>query len=332
MSSTRNGNEMTKSNLLEIQNLRVEFDTPRGTVYALRGVDLPLVDGKITGVAGETGCGKSVTALSIMRLVLKPGRIAGGAIRMSGEDLLAKSEAEMMAIRGPRIAMVFQNPRASLNPLFTVGQQLGFILHQHQGMTRGDSLARGIELLEKVGIADPKRRIKAFPHELSTGMCQRVMIAMALSCNPRLLLADEPTTGLDVTIEAQILDLFRDLIHDFGSTAMLITHDLGVISETCEYVAVMFAGRVVEYGPTTGVFDAPEHPYTQGLLGSFLAVSDKRQEGFHFIRGSVPSLLSPIVGCSFAPRCDKALDICLTVAPRAVAIGTDRVVECHLHA
>ncbi len=313
---------------LETRGLSAEFSTYRGVVRALRGVDLKLHRARITGLVGETGSGKSVTARCVLQLVRPPGKVTAGQVLLNGMDLLARSEAQMRRVRGKEIAMTFQNARASLNPLFTIEQQMHLILARHEGLSQKASRARILELLQEVRIADPERRLSAYPHELSTGMCQRVTIAMGLSCRPQLLIADEPTTGLDVTIQAQVLSLFRRLVTEYGSTAMIITHDLGVVAETCEYVAVMYAGQVVEFGSTAEVFASPFHPYTKGLLASSLSGLVTKQ--IFYIKGLVPDLIEPIAGCAFCGRCVDRVDSCAETPPPVVE-SEGHVVRCHLH-
>jgi peptide/nickel transport system ATP-binding protein len=314
--------------LLTIENLQVAFDSYHGRVYALSGVDLEIIKGKITGIAGETGCGKSVTAKTVLRLLPKTATVLSGRIEFKNRNLLELTEEQMNEIRGNTISMIFQNPRSALNPLFTIEQQMYFLLHRHQGLDKKESQERTLELLSQVGIAAPNKRLKNYPFELSTGMCQRFMIAMGLACNPRLLIADEPTTGLDVTIQAQVLKLFYDLMHDFDSTAIVITHDLGVIAETCEYLAVMYAGQVVEYGVTDEIIENPLHHYTQGLLAS--SFSGEEDDMLHYVPGIVPDLRNPPRGCPFAPRCGASTDVCLNQAPVLKDMGNGHMVRCFL--
>jgi len=318
--------EASETILLRIVDLRVVFNTYLGRIHALSGIDLDLHRGKITGLAGETGCGKSVTAKTIIQLLPKTAMVKTGSILLDGEEMLRKSPAEMKGIRGKTIAMIFQDPRAALNPLFTVEQQLYFLLHRHEHLDRKAARKRSLELLRAVGIDAPGRRIRNYPFELSTGMCQRVMIAMGLSCEPKLLIADEPTTGLDVTIQAQVLDLFRDLVYEVGSTAMLITHDLGVIAETCDYTGIMYAGRMVEFGATEDVIDCPLHPYTQGLLRSSFTGED--DDELHYIPGVVPDLLHPPAGCMFKARCGVCDKDCERAAPDMAEVANEHKVAC----
>src|SRR5271156_689358 len=290
--------------LLEVDRLQTHFGTPDGVVRAVEGVSFQINAGETLGVVGESGCGKSVTAMSILRLVQEPpGKIAG-SIRFDGRELLALPEADMQTIRGNAISMIFQEPMTSLNPVLTVGRQIGETLRLHQGMDARAAEQKAIEMLVLVGIPAPERRVREYPHQLSGGMRQRVMIAMALACNPKLLIADEPTTALDVTIQAQILDLMRDLQRRLGSAIMLITHDLGVVAEMCQRVVVMYAGRKVEEGAVEEIFARPMHPYTRGLLGSVPKLGSSLVDGggrtkLVEITGQVPSLRQRIVGCAF---------------------------------
>jgi peptide/nickel transport system ATP-binding protein len=319
--------------LLEVENLQTHFATPDGVVRAVEGMSFHVDAGETLGIVGESGCGKSVTAMSILRLIQEPpGKIAG-AIRFEGRDLLERSEQEMRDIRGNAISMIFQEPMTSLNPVLTVGRQIGETLQLHQGLSQRDAEKRAIEMLVLVGIPAPQRRVKEYPHQLSGGMRQRVMIAMALACNPQLLIADEPTTALDVTIQAQILDLMRDLKQRLGSAIMLITHDLGVVAEMCQRVVVMYAGRKVEEGPVEEIFARPLHPYTRGLLGSVPKLGSSLVEGgrgkLAEIAGLVPSLRQKIVGCAFAGRCPMATELCSRVAPAIEDKAPGHPVACH---
>ncbi len=288
--------------LLEVRGLRTTFTTRAGIVNAVTGVDFHVDRGEVLGLVGESGCGKSVTSLSILRLVAKPGRIESGQVLFDGRDLLALSDADIRRVRGDRIAMIFQQPTSSLNPVMTVGYQLAEVLELHRNMKRGAALDRARELMRMVGIPDPDRRIKQYPHEMSGGMAQRVMIAMALACEPELLIADEPTTALDVTIQAQILDLMRTLQRETGTAIVLITHDLGVVAEMCDRVAVMYAGEIVEQTDVRTLFASPQHPYTRGLIGS-VPVPGLIAHELATIPGAVPNMLSLPAGCRFAPRC-----------------------------
>jgi oligopeptide/dipeptide ABC transporter ATP-binding protein len=305
--------------ILQIEDLRTHFFTAIGTVRAVDGVSYSLKAGETLGVVGESGCGKSVTALSVLRLVANPpGRIVGGTIRFDGRNLLDVSEAEMEKIRGNDISMIFQEPMTSLNPLFTVGWQISEAIALHQGLSRRDAWGRAVDMLRRVQIPEPEKRAHAYPHQMSGGMRQRVMIAMALSCNPKVLIADEPTTALDVTIQAQILDLMRELQETLGTAIILITHDMGVVAENADRVVVMYAGRKVEEAPAAQLFDAPGHPYTKGLLGSIPhldAASENRRSRLNEIKGMVPSLFNLPAGCSFAARCALATDQCRTTVP-----------------
>src|ERR1700753_2784498 len=288
--------------LLEVENLQTHFGTPDGVVRAVEGLSFHIDAGETLGIVGESGCGKSVTSMSILRLIQEPpGKIAG-SIRFEGRDLLAASEQEMRRIRGNAISMIFQEPMTSLNPVLTVGQQIGETVRLHQGMNARDAEAKAVEMLTLVGIPAPARRVREYPHQLSGGMRQRVMIAMALACNPRLLIADEPTTALDVTIQAQILDLMRDLKHRVGAAIILITHDLGVVAEVAERVMVMYAGRKVEEAPVAELFRSPRHPYTQGLLGALPKLGSSltgETQRLAEIPGQVPDLKQRIQGCVF---------------------------------
>jgi oligopeptide/dipeptide ABC transporter ATP-binding protein len=307
--------------LLEIDNLQTHFFTAGGVVRAVDGVSWSVNTGETLGVVGESGCGKSVTALSILRLVADPpGRIVGGSVRFEGVNLLELSESEMEAIRGNHISMIFQEPMTSLNPLMTIGRQISEAIALHRGLSRRDALDQAIEMLRRVHIPEPERRVEAYPHQLSGGMRQRAMIAMALSCNPKLLIADEPTTALDVTIQAQILDLMRELQDTLGTAVILITHDMGVVAENADRVVVMYAGRKVEEASADDLFERPGHPYTKGLLGSLpnlevVARTDARRARLNEIKGMVPSLANLPEGCSFAPRCGFATAECRAQFP-----------------
>src|SRR5712692_2994179 len=308
--------------LLRVENLRTWFHTPAGTVRAVDGVNLSLQQGRTLGVVGESGCGKSVTALSVMRLIDPPGRIEEGSrIVFGGRDLVGLEEDDHQQIRGNDISMIFQEPMTSLNPVYTVGDQIAEAIQLHQKLSAGASFKRAIEMLKLVGIPSAERRAHDYPHQMSGGMRQRVMIAMALSCNPKLLIADEPTTALDVTIQAQILELMKQLRDEFRMSIMLITHDLGVIAEMADDVAVMYAGRVVEQGPVEPVFRSPQHPYTEALLHSIPVLGMTQAEPLKVIRGLVPSAFGWPVGCRFAPRCDYAFDLCRRQDPPLFEAG-----------
>jgi peptide/nickel transport system ATP-binding protein len=320
--------------ILEIDDLRTHFFTQAGVVRAVDGVSYRLRAGETLGVVGESGCGKSVTALSVMRLVANPpGRIVGGTIRFEGRNLLDLSEAEMEDIRGNEISMIFQEPMTSLNPLMTVGRQIGETIVLHQGLGPRAAMNKAVEMLHRVSIPEPERRVHAYPHQLSGGMRQRVMIAMALSCNPKVLIADEPTTALDVTIQAQILDLMRELQETTGTAIVLITHDMGVVAENADRVAVMYAGRKVEEASAKALFENPGHPYTRGLLGSLpkldvAAHSDARRNRLNEIKGMVPPLHNLPDGCTFAPRCEFAGDDCHAAYPPLTEQRPGHLVAC----
>ncbi len=320
--------------LLAVKQLKTYFYTEDGIVRAVDGVDFEVFPGEVLGIVGESGCGKSVTSLSIMRLVSKPGRVDGGEILLDGNNLLDLPEEEMIKIRGNRVSMIFQQPQSALNPVFKVGDQLAEVLNVHQDLGREAGWNRAIALLKMVGVPDPERRSHAYPHELSGGMAQRVMIAMALACVPELLIADEPTTALDVTIQAQILDLMRDLRRDMGTAVILITHDLGVVAEMADRVAVMYAGEIVEQTDVNSLFDEPMHPYTQGLIGS-IPVLGEIKEKLDVIPGSVPNLVNLPPGCRFAPRCEArvkhALNICTAVKPELEEVKAGHKVRCWLY-
>jgi oligopeptide/dipeptide ABC transporter ATP-binding protein len=299
--------------LLKVRNLHTYFFTDEGVAKAVDGVDLELEDGGTLGLVGESGCGKTVTVLSIMRLIPDPpGKIVRGEISFNGTDLVTLSEAEMRKVRGRLISMIFQEPMTSLNPVFQIGDQIAEVLRRHEGMSRKESWNRSIEMLERVGIPAPARRVLEYPHQLSGGMRQRTMIAMALACSPKLMIADEPTTALDVTIQAQILELINRLQKEKGMSVILITHNLGVIAETARKVAVMYAGRIVEYSDVRSIFAAPKHPYTQGLLKSIPRLDEHhaKKGKLEAIPGLVPSLLDLPKGCKFSNRCQYVFDRC----------------------
>jgi len=320
--------------VLEIDDLRTHFFTQAGVVRAVDGVSYTVRAGETLGVVGESGCGKSVTALSVLRLVADPpGRIVGGKIRFGGANLLDLSENEMEGIRGNEISMIFQEPMTSLNPLLTVGRQISEAITVHQGVSARGAMNKAVEMLRRVSIPEPERRVHAYPHQLSGGMRQRVMIAMALSCNPKVLIADEPTTALDVTIQAQILELMRELQETFGTAIILITHDMGVVAENADRVVVMYAGRKVEEASARTLFEQPGHPYTRGLLDSIpkldvVAHEDARRIRLNEIEGMVPSLHNLPKGCTFAPRCEFATDQCRAAYPPLLQHRPGHVIAC----
>jgi peptide/nickel transport system ATP-binding protein len=322
------------SKVLEVRGLKTYFYTEDGVVKAVDGVDFYIRSGEVLGLVGESGCGKSVTSLSIMRLISTPGKIIEGEIFFEGRDLLKLSEAEMTRMRGDRISMIFQQPQSSLNPVFMVGDQVGEVLQIHKNMSREASWEKAVELLKLVGIPDTAKKAKAYPHEMSGGQAQRVMIAMGLALNPTLLIADEPTTALDVTIQAQILDLIRDMRTRMNTSVILITHDLGVIAEMADRVAVMYAGEIVEETDVLQLFEKPLHPYTQGLIGS-IPVLGRMSERLDVIPGSVPNLVNLPPGCRFAPRCrareEYNLEICTRIEPSLEEIETGHDARCWLY-
>jgi len=320
--------------LLAIEGLKTHFATDDGMVHAVDGVDLVIDRGETLGVVGESGCGKTVTAMTVMKLVaMPPGRIVAGRILWQGRDLVPLSPDEMRSIRAKEIAIIFQEPMTSLNPVYSVGEQIAEVIRLHEGLGRRAAMDRTVEMLKLVHISHPERRVHDYPHQFSGGMRQRVMIAMALSCNPKLLIADEPTTALDVTIQAQILELLAELKGRFGMAVMLITHAMGVIAETAQRVVVMYAGKVVEEAPVAQLFASPLHPYTQGLIRSIprvdtAAIAKKRLEA---ISGVVPSLLDPPPGCRFAPRCRHARAICTAETPPLREVRRGHKVACVLY-
>ncbi len=320
--------------ILEVRGLKTYFFTEDGVVKAVDGVDFDVRRGEIVALVGESGCGKSVTSLSIMRLVGIPGKIMEGEVIFNGQDLLKLSEADMRRMRGDRISMIFQQPTSCLNPVFRVGDQISEVLEIHRGMDSKAGWAKAVELLQMVGIPEPEKRVHSFPHELSGGMAQRVMIAMALACEPELLIADEPTTALDVTIQAQILDLMRDLQKKLGSSIILITHDMGIVAEMASRVSVMYAGRVVEHTDVNTIFERPLHPYTKGLLASIPIMGVVRRR-LDTIPGSVPNLINLPPGCKFAPRCrareEHNLRICTEVEPDLIEYEPGHKVRCWLY-
>ena len=320
--------------LLKVKNLKTYFFTEDGVVKAVDGLDFELRRGGVLGLVGESGCGKSVTSHSIMRLIGQPGKIVDGEVWFDGRDLAKASEGEMRRIRGNRISMIFQQPTSCLNPVFRAGDQIAEVLDIHQNLGKEKNWDRTVELLKLVGIPEPERRASSYPHELSGGMAQRVMIAMALACVPELLIADEPTTALDVTIQAQILSLMRNLHQDLETSIILITHDLGIVAEMCDRVAVMYAGRIVEETDVRTLFQDPKHPYTRGLIGSVPVLGQVKSE-LEVIPGSVPNLVDLPPGCRFAPRCrarlERQLEKCAVQEPPLFSVGRNHTARCWLY-
>ena len=316
--------------LLNIKDLKTYFFTAEGVVKAVDSVHLTINKEEVLGLVGESGCGKSTVALSIMRLIRAPGKIVGGEIWFEGENLLSKSETEMREIRGGRIAIIFQNPMSSMNPVYTIKNQIAEAIKLHQDVQKQEIKEKVVEILDKVGIPSPRERMKDYPHEYSGGMLQRAMIAMALSCNAKLLIADEPTTNLDVTIQAQILELMKTLRKEFDASILLIGHDLGVISELCDKIAVMYAGKLVEHADLTTIFKEAKHPYTQALLESIPRL-DVETERLRIIPGTVPQLINPPLACRFHPRCEYAKGICSKEEPPLIEIGQGHSVACFLY-
>lgn len=323
-----------KDTLLEVHNLKTYFYTEDGVVKAVDGVDFTVGRGEVLGLVGESGCGKSVTSLSIMRLIGVPGKVVEGTIIFDGRNIMELSESEMVHMRGNRMSMIFQQPQSSLNPVFKIGDQVAEVMQIHQNMGKEESWNKAVELLTLVGIPDPESKAHSFPHEVSGGQAQRVMIAMALALNPQLLIADEPTTALDVTIQAQILDLLRDLRARMDTAVILITHDLGVISEMADRVAVMYAGRIVEQADIKTLFKKPVHPYTQGLMAS-IPILGTVKDVLDVIPGSVPNLVNLPPGCQFAPRCrpriEHQLSICTQVEPQLLPYEPEHLCRCWLY-
>lgn len=301
--------------LLSVRELKTSFFTHVGEVKAVRGISFDVNEGEVLGIVGESGSGKSVTSLSIMGLLQYPGRVVDGEILLNGEDILTYSKNQMRKVRGKEIAMIFQDPMTSLNPVYTIGNQIMEMILEHEKMSRREARARAIEMLKLVGIPAAEKRIDSYPHEFSGGMRQRVMIALALSCNPKLLIADEPTTALDVTIQAQILNLIKKLNRQFGMTTMLITHDLGVVATVCDKVAVMYGGLIMEYGTADEIFYHPRHPYTMGLLGSIPHVDGGEKRRLIPIDGTPPDLINPPKGCPFSTRCKYCMNVCTQEQP-----------------
>lgn len=318
------------SKLLEVKNLKTSFATHIGDVQSVRGVSFHLDKGEALGVVGESGCGKSVTMMSVMRLLANNGKIAGGEVLFEGKDLAKVSEREMESVRGNDMAMIFQDPMTSLNPVLTVGDQLTEHLIKHKKISKKDAIEKAIKMLELVGIPSPESRMKQYPHEFSGGMRQRVMIAMSLVCDPKLIIADEPTTALDVTIQAQILDLMKDLKDKLDTSIILITHDLGVVADLCSRINVMYGGLVIEQGTTEDIFYKSRHPYTWGLLKSVPNPKSDTKEKLKPIDGQPPDLLKPPVGCPFAARCDYAMKICVERLPEFFELGEKHSARCWL--
>jgi oligopeptide/dipeptide ABC transporter ATP-binding protein len=326
--------DQTGGPILDVKGLKTYFFTRDGVVKAVDGVDLTINHGEIVGLVGESGCGKSVTSMSILRLVQDPGKIVDGEIMFHGEDLREVSDKEIRSIRGDRISMIFQQPVSSLNPVYKSGFQISEVYAVHQGLKRKASREKAIEMLQRVGIPDAERRVDSYPHELSGGMAQRVMIAMALAAGPELLIADEPTTALDVTIQAQIIDLMREIREKLNTAIILITHDLGIVAEIADRVAVMYAGEIVEEADTKALFSEPKHPYTQGLIGS-IPIAGSRRDWLDVIPGRVPNLIDLPPGCRFAPRCrarvDNNLTICTETEPSLLPVDEEHTARCWLY-
>ena len=315
--------------ILDVRGLKTYFYTEDGVVQAVNGVDFTIREGEVMGLVGESGSGKSVTSLSIMRLLAASGKIVAGEVRFKGRDLASLTEEEMVKIRGEQMSMIFQQPTSCLNPVFQIGAQVAEVLEIHHGLNREQAWKQAVEMFRKVGISDPERRAKSFPHEISGGQAQRVMIAMALACMPDLLIADEPTTALDVTIQAQILDLMRRLRTETGTAILLITHDMGVIAEMCDNVAVMYAGQIVEYTDVNTLFEEQLHPYTEGLLAAIPVLGEVR-ESLAVIPGSVPNLINLPPGCKFAPRCPYVKEMCVQSVPPLVEVVPGHKVRCFM--
>ncbi len=316
--------------LVDIQHEKLSFFTPAGEVKALNDVTIQMKKGEVLGIVGESGSGKSVTAYSIMGLTADNGRIIGGTVTFNGHRIDEMSEKEIRKIRGKEVSIIFQDPMTSLNPVYTIGNQIEEAILLHTDKTREEARSRTVELLTLVGINEPEKRVKQYPHELSGGMRQRVMIAMALSCEPELLIADEPTTALDVTIQAQILELMQELQEKLGMGIILITHDLGVVASMCDNIAVMYAGEIVEYGTADDIFYNPQHEYTKGLLRSIPKLHEEEYSKLIPIEGQPVDLLNPPAGCPFAPRCDSCMKVCLTRKPEKTELGGDHYTRCWL--
>lgn len=318
--------------LLQVKDLKTYFYTDDGIVKAVDGIDFTIKKGETLGMVGESGCGKSVSALSVLRLVQEPpGKIINGEIWFKGEDLLKKKPEQMRKIRGNDISMIFQEPMTSLNPVYTIGEQISEAIILHQKLNKGNALEKTVEMLKLVGIANPERRVHGYPHEFSGGQRQRVMIAMALSCNPDLLIADEPTTALDVTIQAQILELIKKLKDEIGMAVLMITHNLGVIAEVSDHVVVVYAGKAVEYADVTSIFKHPKHPYAMALQKSIPQLTDKPGVKLEVIEGNIPDPLALPTGCKFHPRCKFAINICKKKEPELEKIGDNHIVRCWMY-
>jgi len=317
--------------LLEVKNLKTSFFIESGEVEAVRGVTFRLNKGEVVGIVGESGSGKSVMAKSVMSLVTSPGKVKEGEILFHNENILSKSEKELRSIRGNQISLISQDPMSALNPVVKIGKQMTEVIIRHQKVKKKEAERIAVNLLKQVGLSSPEERVKQYPHELSGGMKQRVMIAMAMSCNPDLLIADEPTTALDVTIQAQILDLMKNLKNETNMALLLITHDLGIVAQNCTRVIVMYGGLIMEEGPVLDIFQAPNHPYTKGLLNSLPKISNGVKERLAPIQGVTPNLLNPPKGCPFAERCPHAMDICEKERPPYFEIGNERRSMCWLN-
>ena len=316
--------------ILDIKDERLSFFTPAGEVKALNGVSFTMNQGDVLGVVGESGSGKSVTAYSIMGLTAYPGKLVGGKVWFNGHEIENMKEKDFRKIRGNEVSIIFQDPMTSLNPVYTIGNQIVEVIRLHTDKNKADAWARAKELLELVGINEPEKRLKQYPHELSGGMRQRVMIAIALACEPKLLIADEPTTALDVTIQAQILELMNDLRHKLGMSIIMITHDLGVVAQMCEKIAVMYAGHIVEYGTTDEIFYNPQHEYTKGLINSIPKLNAEEKERLVPIEGQPVDLLNPPAGCPFAPRCKSCMKVCLNKMPPKTELSDTHYTYCWL--
>ena len=322
---------MAEEYLVDIKNERLSFFTPAGEVKALNDVSIHLKEGEVLGIVGESGSGKSVTAYSLMGLTAHPGKLIGGTLQFNGHEIEEMGEKEMRKIRGKEISIIFQDPMTSLNPVYTIGNQITEVIGLHTDKDKKQAYARAKELLELVGINEPEKRLKQYPHELSGGMRQRVMIAIALACEPKLLIADEPTTALDVTIQAQILELMMELKDKLGMAIIMITHDLGVVASMCDRIAVMYAGRIVEYGTTDDIFYRPHHMYTKGLIRSIPRLDTKEHERLVPIEGTPVDLLNPPAGCPFAPRCEACMKICLREMPPVTQFDDVHYTQCWLN-